>query len=90
LASIEGVVQAPFGSHPMASPGHYIHDEAAIREYLDAGNVLQKTGDRGPIEAYFDKWIRGPVSHYEYLEAVGIERLAGLEEGLHCDTEELR
>lgn len=90
LPGIEGVIHAPFGSHPMASPGHYIHDEAAIREYLDAGNVLQKTGDRGSIEAYFDKWVRDPASHFEYLEAVGIERLAGLEEGLHRDVTEAR
>jgi acyl CoA:acetate/3-ketoacid CoA transferase alpha subunit len=83
IAGVDAVVHAPYGSHPFASPGHYIHDEAFIREYLEAGNALLRTDDRGPIEAWFDKWVRGPGSHFEYLEAVGIQRVCGLEEGLH-------
>jgi glutaconate CoA-transferase subunit A len=85
LPGIEGVIHAPFGSHPLASPGHYIHDEAGIREYLDAGNQLLKSGDHAPVEAYFDKWIREPRTHFDYLKAVGIQRLCELEEGLHYD-----
>ena len=83
IPGVDGIVHAPYGSHPFASPGHYIHDEAHIREYLAAGNALLRDGDRGPVEAYFDKWVRGPESHFAYLEAVGLERVCGLEEGLH-------
>lgn len=83
IPGVDGIVHAPYGSHPFASPGHYIHDEAHIREYLAAGNALLRGGDRGPVEAYFDKWVREPDSHYAYLEAVGLERVCGLEEGLH-------
>lgn len=85
LPGIEGVIHAPFGAHPLASPGHYIHDEAGIREYLDAGNQLLRSGDHAPVEDYFDKWIREPRTHFDYLEAVGIRRLSELEEGLHYD-----
>ena len=45
--------------------------------------ALLRTDDRAPIEAWFDKWVRGYESHFEYLEAVGIERVCSLEEGLH-------
>jgi glutaconate CoA-transferase subunit A len=83
IPGVDAVVHAPYGSHPFASPGHYIHDEAAIREYLGAGNLWLREDDRGPLEAWFEKWVRGPESHYEYLEAVGIERVCALEEGLH-------
>lgn len=85
LPGVDGVIHAPFGSHPFASPGHYIHDEAHIREYLAAGNRLLRESDGGAVSAYFDKWVRNPVSHWEYLQAIGIERLHSLEEGLHYD-----
>jgi glutaconate CoA-transferase subunit A len=87
IAGVDAVVHAPYGSHPFASPGHYIHDEAFIREYLEAGNALLRGDDRAPIEAWFDQWVRGPQSHFEYLEAVGIERVCSLEEGLHYGEE---
>lgn len=83
IPGVDGIVHAPFGSHPFASPGHYIHDETHLREYLAAANLLLRDDDPAPVQAYFDKWVRGPASHFEYLEAIGIEHLAGLEEGLH-------
>jgi glutaconate CoA-transferase subunit A len=83
IPGVDAVVHAPYGSHPFASPGHYIHDEAHLREYLAAGNALLRDNDRGPVEAYFDRWVRGPESHFDYLEAVGIAQVCGLDEGLH-------
>ena len=85
LPGVDGVIHAPFGSHPFASPGHYIHDYAHIREYLAASNRLLRESYGGAVSAYFDKWVRNPVSHWEYLQAIGIERLHSLEEGLHYD-----
>jgi glutaconate CoA-transferase subunit A len=83
LAGVDGVIQAPFGSHPFASPGHYLHDEAHLRDYLDAADAWLRRDDRGPVEAYFDEWIHGLPTHWEYLDHVGSQRLHQLEEGLH-------
>lgn len=89
IPGADGVIHAPFGSHPFASPGHYIHDEAHIREYLAAGNSLLRDGDRELMAAYFDRWVRGPASHWDYLQAIGMQRLYALEEGLHYQHSDL-
>jgi glutaconate CoA-transferase subunit A len=83
IAGVDGVIHAPFGSHPFASPGHYIHDEGHLRFYLEAADAWLHTGDRVQIERYFDEWVHGLPTHWEYLDHVGSRRLHALEEGLH-------
>jgi glutaconate CoA-transferase subunit A len=74
-----GVVHAPWGAHPYSSPGFYLVDEDHLREYVAAANAARK-GDRGPFEAYLDRYVTGPGSHVEYLERIGVRRLIELEE----------
>lgn len=80
LIGVDAVVRASYGSHPFAGPGFYIEDAEHIREYVAAGNAYAKNGDRGPIEAYLEKYIFGPETHEDYLEVVGIKRLLSLHE----------
>jgi glutaconate CoA-transferase subunit A len=75
----DGVVAAPWGAHPFSSPGHYLVDEEHLREYLHAAGQARR-GDRAAFERYLDRYVRGPGSHVEYLETVGIRRLLELEE----------
>lgn len=75
----DGVVSARWGAHPFSSPGHYLVDEAHLEKYLRAGTAARK-GDRAPFEAYLERYVTGPRSHVEYLEAVGLRRLLELEE----------
>lgn len=86
IAGIDGVIPAPWGSHPLASPGFYIHDEQGIREYLDAADLLLRAEDRAPLESYLDKWVHDAPTHARYLEKVGFDRLFALEEGLNYDN----
>jgi glutaconate CoA-transferase subunit A len=76
----DGVIRAPFGSHPYASPGHYTEDKEHIRAYVKAASAWQKDGDRTALEAYLDRFIREPRDHVEYLERVGLRRLLSLDE----------
>jgi glutaconate CoA-transferase, subunit A len=76
----DGVVRAPFGAHPFSSPGFYLEDRAHIREIVEAGRALARAGDRGPFEAYLDRYVRGPETHVDYLEQVGLRRLLSLNE----------
>jgi glutaconate CoA-transferase subunit A len=85
IAGVDGVIHAPFGSHPFASPGHYLHDEQHLRDYLAAADELLRRNDRGALDAYFEEWVFGLADHWEYLAHVGPERLYSLEEGLHYD-----
>ena len=76
----DGVVRAPFGAHPFSSPGFYLEDRAHIHEIVEAGRALARAGDRGPFEAYLDRYVRGPETHVDYLEQVGLRRLLSLNE----------
>jgi glutaconate CoA-transferase subunit A len=80
LYGVDAVVRAPYGSHPFAGPGYYIEDGAHIREYIAAGNAYAKNADRKPFEEYLQKYVVGPKTHEDYLEAIGIRRLISLHE----------
>ena len=76
----DGVVRAPFGAHPFSSPGFYLEDRAHIRRSSRPGARTARAGDRGPFEAYLDRYVRGPDDHVDYLEQVGLRRLLSLNE----------
>ena len=80
IASVDAVVRAPYGSHPFASPGHYLEDAAHIREYVAAATPMIKDASRGAFDAYLDKYMREPRSHAEYLTRIGFERILSLHE----------
>jgi glutaconate CoA-transferase subunit A len=76
----DGILRAPFGTHPFSSPGFYLEDREHIRELVDAGRAFARSHDRGPFEAYLDRYVRGPSTHVDYLEQVGLRRLLSLHE----------
>lgn len=80
IAGADAVVRAPYGSHPFASPGHYLEDAAHIREYVAAATAQLKNGDRGPLEEYFNTYVFEPKTHAEYLTRIGFERILSLYE----------
>jgi len=79
LWNVDAVVRAPYGSHPYQSPGFYLHDEAHLNDYLTAARAAVK-GDRGPFDAYLDRYIFRPANHAEYLQTVGFRRILSLYE----------
>ena len=79
LWNVDAIVRAPYGSHPYQSPGFYLHDEAHLNDYLTAARAAVK-GDRGPFDAYLDRYIFRPANHAEYLQTVGFQRILSLYE----------
>ncbi len=69
---VDGVVHAPFGSHPGEMVYMYERDEEQLREWVEAAKTEEG------IRAYLDKYVYGPKNHQEYLELVGRERLESL------------
>lgn len=65
------IVRAPFGTHPYSN-GWLTADEAHLREFLDAA----RQGDDG-LREYLSRYVDAG-DHDDYLEAVGIRRLASL------------
>jgi len=80
MYGVEGIVRAPYGAHPYASPGFYVEDGEHIKEYVAAGTAYLKTGDRGPFQAYLDRYVYEPETHLDYLERIGVTRLLSLHE----------
>jgi len=69
---VDGVVHAPFGSHPGEMCYLYQRDEDQIREWVKAAETPETT------RAYLDKYIYGVRDHREYLELIGKEHLESL------------
>jgi glutaconate CoA-transferase subunit A len=80
IAGVDAVVRAPYGSHPYASPGHYLEDAVHIREYVGAATARLKDGNRGPLDDYLRKYVLEPATHADYLTRIGFERILSLYE----------
>lgn len=66
------VVRAPFGTHPYSS-GQLTSDEEHLRAFVKA----VRDGD-DDLNAYLERYVHAPGDHLDYLETVGIRRLASL------------
>jgi glutaconate CoA-transferase subunit A len=80
INSADAVVRAPYGSHPFASPGHYVEDAAHIKEYVAAATPMIRDGKRDALDAYLAKYVFEPKTHAEYLTRIGFERILSLYE----------
>ena len=80
IASVDAVVRAPYGSHPFASPGHYLEDSTHIREYVSAASAVLKGGNREAFDGYLRRYMLEPANHAEYLTRIGFERILSLYE----------
>ena len=80
IPGADGIIRAPFGAHPYASPGHYVEDREHIGRYVKAATAWTKSGDFAPLESYLDEFVMQPEDHVAYLERVGLRRLFALNE----------
>ncbi len=72
------VAEARWGSHPGGLSGSYIPDLERIRLYDKAGTALRE-GNAELYERYLEDTVFGPADHEAYIEAIGTERLDGLQ-----------
>jgi glutaconate CoA-transferase subunit A len=70
-AIVERVAHAPYGAHPLSSPGHYGYDRDQLVEYRDLA-AADETG------TYLKTYVHSVADHTEYLEHIGVTRLLGL------------
>lgn len=69
--AVDAVVEVPFGAHPWHCYGYYYADLPFYREYG------LRSREREDFLEWADEWI---VPHEAYLEKIGADRLATLEE----------
>ena len=75
ITDAEGIVLAPFGSHPFGSAGYYTQDIDHLQEYRKAALAAVKEGKIAPFDEYLKKYIYEPETHLDYLEKIGAKRL---------------
>jgi glutaconate CoA-transferase subunit A len=68
------VVEALYGAHPCPVLGRYTIDEDHFREYISASASEEGFG------AYLERYVHGPKDHAAYLDLIGAERFARLQE----------
>ena len=69
IASVDAVVRAPYGSHPFASPGHYLEDATHIREYVRGRDRRSQGRQPRPARRLPAQYMLEPASHADYLDA---------------------
>jgi glutaconate CoA-transferase, subunit A len=69
---VDAVVAEPWGAHPSYVQGAYDRDN---RFYLDWDPISR---DEAATQAWLDEWVHGVGGRAEYLEKLGLERVASL------------
>lgn len=77
--NVDGVVEAPWGSHPFSCEGRYLADTDHLDAYVKAANKAIH-GDSTAWEAHLDKYIFGPTDHDSYVDQIGTARRTDLRE----------
>lgn len=62
---VDAVVEVPYGAHPTSCNPHYGYDGGFHREWSKAAR------DDDATTAFLDRYLRGPATQAEYLDAVG-------------------
>lgn len=70
-AIVERVAHAPYGAHPLSSPGHYGYDRDQLVEYRDLAAA-------GETDKYLKEHVHSVADHTGYLEHIGVTRLLDL------------
>ena len=69
---VDAVVAEPWGAHPSYVQGAYDRDN---RFYLDWDPISR---DEAATQAWLDEWVHGVSGRAEYVEKLGVERVASL------------
>jgi glutaconate CoA-transferase, subunit A len=72
---VDAVVHEPWGAHPSYVQGYYDRDNAF---YLDWDPISR---DEDRLQAWLREWVHGVTGRAEYLEKLGVERMASLRPG---------
>jgi len=70
------VVEAPWGTHPYSGTS-IVADEGHLGVYVAAAEAAAR-GERKGLEEYVRRYVHTPQTHLDYLEQVGIRRIASL------------
>ena len=76
--AVDAVVEQPFASYPGACYGHYWFDMEHIKYFRSLGDEFRKTGNKEPLEKYYEEYIFGCETFDDYLDKIGYKTLKQL------------
>lgn len=79
FGNVDGVLEAPWGSHPFSSEGHYLADTEQLEAYVAAARDAID-GDRSEWSSHLDTYVYSLNSHDEYVDRLGTSRRKRLRE----------
>lgn len=79
FGNVDGVVEAPWGSHPFSCEGHYLADVDRLEGFVSAATSTID-GDADAWKEYLERTIYGPTDHDSYVDRLGTSRRTGLRE----------
>ncbi len=68
------IVEVPYGAHPTPALGRYLSDDNHLEEYVGASATTEM------FNRYLERYVRAPADHFAYLNLIGAERLADLQD----------
>jgi glutaconate CoA-transferase subunit A len=71
---VKAIAEVPYGAHPTPALGRYLADEEHYAAYAKASATPED------FAAYLERYVYGPGDHHDYLDLVGIRRLAALQD----------
>lgn len=77
--NVDGIVEAPFGSHPFSCEGYYLADTEQLESYVSAATAAID-GDPDVWEQHLQEHVTGVSNHEAYVDQLGTTRRIALGE----------
>lgn len=77
-ATVDALVEQPYGAYPGASYGFHWFDMDHIKMFRGICDDFRKTGDTEALQKYYDEYVFGCETHDDFLAKVGYKKLREL------------
>jgi glutaconate CoA-transferase subunit A len=77
-ATVDALVEQPYGAYPGASYGYYWFDMDHIKMFRGICDEFRKTGKKDALKKYFDEYIFGCETYDDFLAKLGYKKLREL------------
>lgn len=77
-ATVDALVEQPYGAYPGASYGYYWFDMDHIKMFRGICDEFRKTGKKDALKKYFDEYIFGCDTYDDFLSKLGYKKLREL------------
>lgn len=75
--AVDAVVEVPFASHPLGTAGYYWIDTPFRKQFVAANKTMEG------FNSWVKEWVLDLENHSEYLNKLGVDRLAKLQKMEH-------